>query len=157
MSPFEVAAIYQTFAANGFSSPLNSVISVQDNQGVLLRRYPLEVEQVAEVKSVSLVNYALKQVTKQGTAKRLNKLLTVETAGKTGTSDDLKDSWFAGFSRDHLAVVWLGNDNNTPTGLTGASGALKIWADIIKPLSFRDFQPELPSDVDFYYIERKSG
>lgn len=157
MSPFEVAAIYQTFAANGFSSPLNSVISVQDNHGILLQRYPLEVEQVADLNTISLVNFTLQQVTEKGTARRLKKLLTVDTAGKTGTSDDLKDSWFAGFSRDHVAVVWLGKDNNTPTGLTGASGALRIWADIIKPISFRDFKPELTSDLDFYYIDRKSG
>ena len=55
-------------------------------------------------------------------------------AGKTGTSSDTRDSWFAGFTGSYLAVVWVGYDDNRDTGLTGAAGALPVWADTMASL-----------------------
>ena len=56
-------------------------------------------------------------------------------AGKTGTSEDLRDSWFAGFTGDRLAVVWLGHDDNKPVGMTGAAGAMIVWGRIMQGLN----------------------
>ena len=62
-------------------------------------------------------------------------------AGKTGTSSDTRDSWFAGFTGSYLAVVWVGYDDNRVTGLTGAAGALPVWGDTIASLKSASFQP----------------
>lgn len=81
-----------------------------------------------------IINSALHQVSRQGTARSLRWRLpeSLKVVGKTGTTNDTRDSWFAGFSGEHLIVTWLGTDNNQSIGLTGSSGALPIWADIMK-------------------------
>ena len=157
MSPLEVASIYQSFASNGFSSPLNSVLAVQNNQDELLQRYPIEVKKVADSSSIALVNFALQQVTKHGTARRLSNELDITVAGKTGTSDDLKDSWFAGFTDDYVSVVWVGKDNNTPTGLTGSSGAMRVWSPLMKAIALTPYSPQMTSDIAFLTIDHETG
>ena len=57
-----------------------------------------------------------------------------QAAGKTGTSNDGRDSWFAGYTGDHLAVVWVGNDENKTTGLYGATGAMRVWSSLFSKL-----------------------
>ncbi|VAW70295.1 Multimodular transpeptidase-transglycosylase, partial [hydrothermal vent metagenome] len=134
LSPLEVANMYQTFAAGGFHVPLKVIREVLDKDGEPLKRYPLETNKTLDEKSVFLVNYVLNQVTRSGTAKSLATQVPQHLAGKTGTTDNLRDSWFAGFSNDQLAVVWVGRDDNTSSGLTGASGALRLWTDVMKKL-----------------------
>jgi penicillin-binding protein 1B len=133
LAPVEVAQVYQSLAAGGFRTPLKAIREVLDAAGRPLNRYPLAVEPAADAKSVYLVTWAMRQVVKQGTATWLKKRLPegLEVAGKTGTTNDLRDSWFAGFSGDKVAVVWVGRDDNEPTKLTGSSGALRIWGDIM--------------------------
>lgn len=147
LTPLEVAQVYQTLAAGGFRAPLRAIREVLDASGKPLNRYPLAVEPVADARAVYLTTWAMQEVVRQGTAtsllERLPKGLTV--AGKTGTTNELRDSWFAGFSADKVTVVWVGRDDNQPTRLTGAGGALRIWGDIMatvdnQPLS--DFAPE---------------
>ena len=157
MSPFDVASIYQSFASNGFSSPLNSVLAVKNNQDELLQRYPIEVTRAADASAVSLVNYSLRQVAIQGTARGLASDLNITVAGKTGTSDDLKDSWFAGFTDDYVSVVWVGKDNNTPTGLTGSSGAMKVWSSLMKAIAHRSYEPHMTPDIEYFTIDRETG
>ena len=99
----------------------------------------------------------LNEVTKTGTARSINKHMDVTLAGKTGTTDDLRDSWFAGYSEDRLAVVWLGRDDNKSTGLTGASGALKLWIDIMKSVSLDDLNLDLPETMEKLWIDRQTG
>jgi penicillin-binding protein 1B len=147
LTPVEVAQVYQSIAAGGFRTPLKAIREVLDAAGRPLNRYPLALEPAADAKSVYLVTWAMRQVVRQGTAtwlkKRLPEGLTV--AGKTGTTNGLRDSWFAGFSGDKVAVVWVGRDDNKPTRLTGSSGALRIWGDIMASV---DNQPlsEVPPD-----------
>jgi penicillin-binding protein 1B len=66
-------------------------------------------------------------------------------AGKTGTTNDMRDSWFAGFSGDKVVVAWVGRDDNKPMGLSGSTGALRVWGDIMASI---DAQPldDLPPD-----------
>lgn len=157
MSPMAVAEIYQTFAANGFHSPLRSVFAVLDKNQKPLERYSLEVDNQVRPEAVTLINAALIDVTKYGTAKQLSPGLEVQVAGKTGTSDDLKDSWFAGFSGDVVAVVWTGFDDNRSTFLTGSSGAMKIWQKLIKQVAYQSYYvPEMKS-VESFWIDGKNG
>lgn len=157
MSPFDVASIYQTFAANGFHSSLRSVLAVLDKDGQPLTRYVLDVERQIDPAAIALVNYALLNVTKTGTAQRLASELDIDVAGKTGTSDDLRDSWFAGFTGDKVAVAWVGYDDNTPSGLTGSSGAMYIWSRLISSISSKSFEQTLPPDIKMHWINRNTG
>ncbi len=157
LSPFDVASMYQTFAAKGFHIPLRAIREVLDVNGRPLSRYPLKLKQTLDEKPVHLVNTVLHKVTQQGTARSLKNRLSTKVAGKTGTTDDLRDSWFAGFSEDHLAVVWIGRDDNKTTGLTGASGALKIWTDLMTHIPLEDLQLDLPEGMENHWIDSKTG
>ncbi len=157
MSPMEVASIYQTLSTNGFHSPLRSVFAVLDKDRLPLERYSLDVDNQVKPEAVALINSALIDVTKHGTARHLSKNLDLQVAGKTGTSDDLRDSWFAGFSGDVVAVVWTGFDDNQPTSLTGSSGAMKIWQNLVKDVAYKPYKlAEMPG-LEKYWIDGKNG
>ena len=78
-------------------------------------------------------------------------------AGKTGTTNDTRDSWFAGFSGEHLIVAWLGTDDNESMGLTGSNGALPLWAEIMKKIRTRPFSFAYDDNLEYYYVEAKKG
>lgn len=157
MSPFEITSIYQTFAANGFHSPLRSVRAVLDNQGMPLKRYQLDVNRETDPAAIALINFVLGEVTHSGTAAGLSDALDIEVAGKTGTSDNLYDSWFAGFSGDKVGVVWLGFDDHRETGLTGASGAMRVWKRIFRGIAAVSVKPARPNEVNLVWIDRETG
>jgi penicillin-binding protein 1B len=94
-----------------------------------------------------------------GTGRPARSLLPPElvVAGKSGTSSDFRDSWFAGFSGGHLAVVWVGYDDNEPTGLTGSSGALPVWARIMAGLGTSSWNAPMPESLAEVHIEYPSG
>src|SRR5690606_25251706 len=131
LSPIEVTQLYQTLATSGFYMPLRSVREVLTADGVQLSRYPLNVRQTLDTKYVHIINRLLQMVVEFGTARQIHERLPqLRSAGKTGTSNDLRDSWFAGFTGQHLAVVWLGRDDNKVANLAGASGALPVWISL---------------------------
>ncbi len=134
MTPLQVSQIYQTIASGGFYLPLRSIQSVMTQDRQLLKRYGLEVEQRFSPPLIQLLTHALERVVSEGTASSYRLRSNSIFAGKTGTSDLLKDSWFAGFSDTFLTVVWLGKDDNSSTSLTGSSGALKVWGNIMDNL-----------------------
>ncbi|AUB80940.1 penicillin-binding protein 1B [Candidatus Thiodictyon syntrophicum] len=133
LSPLEVAQIYQTIGAGGYRAPLRAIREVMDVNGRPLNRYPLAVEAVVDPRAAYLTGWAMQQVVRQGTAKWLGNRLPsgLTMAGKTGTTDDGRDSWFAGFSGDKVAVVWMGRDDYKPTGFAGGTGALRVWAEFM--------------------------
>jgi penicillin-binding protein 1B len=153
LSPLEVAQMYQTIAGEGFYTPLNAIDAVITPQGEAISRYPLKVEQRFDKNIIYLLRYAMETVTTSGTGKALKWLLPdFSVAGKTGTSSNLRDSWFAGFSGDMLSVVWMGNDNGTPTTLTGSSGALRVWANLMVDSSRLPIQNIPPPDIEFLWV-----
>jgi len=152
MSPLEVLTLYQGLANHGLSIKPRALIAVQDQYGNLLNRYTRKSEQVVDEEAAFIVRYLLSQVTKRGTAKSLSwKLANLDLAGKTGTTNDLRDSWYAGFDNNKLAVVWLGRDDNQPMGLTGASGALQVWADLFKKINVESLDLFPPTGILFGY------
>jgi len=158
MLPIEVAQMYQTLAADGFYTPLLAISAVQEPGGKLLKRYPLAVEKRFAPTSIYILRHALQAVTHEGSAKALQWLLpNFAVAGKTGTTNGLRDSWFAGFSGDLQAVVWLGRDDNASTGLTGSSGALRVWADIFAQRSRLPLQNLPPADITISWVDRDTG
>lgn len=156
--PLDVAEIYGVLAAGGFRAPLRSVKAVLDARGEPLSRYPLQIEAVADPAAVIQLQYAMRAVFERGTGRgALARLGGRRFAGKTGTSGDFRDSWFAGFGGDTLAVVWVGRDDNAPTGLTGASGALPIWVEIMAGIGAGDFLPGMADGLVEVEIEYGSG
>jgi penicillin-binding protein 1B len=159
LSPLEIAQLYQVLASGGFRAPLRAVREVLDVDGRRLNRYPLQIQQVADPGPVYLVDWALRQVVAQGSARGLSRILPPDlpVAGKTGTTNDYRDSWFAGFSGDKVAVVWVGRDDNKPTGLTGAAGAMRVWGDIIARSDSTPLDLHPPGDVAMLWVDAADG
>lgn len=158
-SPMDMAAMYQSIAAGGFRMPLRSIRDIVDVHGEPLKRYPLEYDRTTSQQSVHLLHYALRAVVREGTGKGVYRYLPegFDVAGKTGTSNDGRDSWFAGFSGDLLAVSWIGRDDNGGTGLTGGSGALKIWGHFMARASKRSLAYRMPDGIQTFWIDDESG
>lgn len=153
MSPLEVTQFYQTIASGGFYLPLRSIRAVMDSDDSLLTGYGLEVEQHFSPELMFLLTHGLQRVMEEGTGSRYKPTASRSYAGKTGTSDNLRDSWFAGFSGDRLSVVWLGRDDNKPTKLTGASGALIVWGRIMQGLRTAPLEQSEPAGIDWGRID----
>ncbi|PKH56458.1 penicillin-binding protein 1B [Shewanella sp. Choline-02u-19] len=157
-SPLMVAQVFQTIADNGRYRHLNSVTTVLDaNNQPLVASRP-NATQAIPAASNYLVKYAMTQVVEAGTAKRLGNAFPRTTlAGKTGTSNDSRDSWFAGFDERNVAAIWVGRDDNGKTNLYGSSGAMAVYQAFLKnrpPLSLR----MAPVDgVVQGYFERDTG
>jgi penicillin-binding protein 1B len=154
MTPIEVTAVYTALANGGFRARLRSVLAVLDEHGKALKSFRVQVDAAAPPAAAYQIERMLMLVPTHGTAReaaaRLPKGLVV--AGKTGTSSDTRDSWFAGFTGSYLSVVWVGYDDNKVTGLTGAQGALPVWADTMAALKPVSYQPVAPEQVEDRWI-----
>jgi penicillin-binding protein 1B len=159
LPPIQVAQMYQTIAAGGFRVPLRAIREVLTVEGRPLKRYAIDVQQVASSQSIHLLTRAMQLAVEEGTAKSLKTFLpeSLHIAGKTGTTDGLRDSWFAGFSGDYVAVVWVGNDQNQPTGLTGATGALPVWAKMMAQLHPAPVPQTEPPGIHYFATHRSVG
>ncbi|WP_261843726.1 penicillin-binding protein 1B [Aliamphritea ceti] len=159
MSPIEVAQIYQTIAGNGFQLPLRAIRMVADAENQELSRYSLVVQQTVNAGPMYQLQFALQQVAHIGTARSAYASLpqSLNLAGKTGTTNDQRDSWFAGFTGDRLAVVWLGADDNSTLPLTGSSGALKTWVELMKRERPQPLVLDQPSAVEYLWVDELTG
>ena len=137
-SPYAMAQLYQFLASDGEVQPLHAVRGVIDRDGKVVNRYDKAPAPAQEGDAIAarLVTVALQYAVVGGTGRQLvaDGLGRLSPAGKTGTSNDSRDSWFAGWTGDHLAVIWVGNDQNAPTGLYGATGAMRVWSGIFSRL-----------------------
>lgn len=149
MSVMDVAQLYLSLASGGFKTPIKGVRSVLSNANEPLARYPLAIEQVVEPQFNNLINYGLQEVIRTGTGRGvLNGFRTdYGLAGKTGTTDNYRDSWFAGYSGNYLTIVWVGRDDNKSTGLTGASGAAKVWSKLMQQIPLQRLELAYHEDV----------
>jgi penicillin-binding protein 1B len=158
MSAFEVAQMFQVIANDGYFAPLTTIRTVTDQANHTLTRIPLESLKLFDRSRMIQVQRAMIGVSEQGTARYLAERFGERTlAGKTGTTNDLRDSWFAGFSDRLLGVVWLGRDDNTPIHLTGSSGALRVWADIMELQGFDAFKLNSDDSLAWHYIDALEG
>ncbi|MCP4353768.1 MAG: penicillin-binding protein 1B [Desulfobacterales bacterium] len=159
MSTLEVAQMYQPLTSGGFFSPIRAIRRVyKPSRKEPLQRYEVTVQEHFDPGPVYLLNKILQEVVVQGTAKSLKgKLRELAVAGKTGTTNDLRDSWFAGFTGNRLAVVWLGRDDNKATGLTGSTGALQIWGKIMENIRNDPLELPHPESVEWAVIDPETG
>lgn len=159
MSPMEMLSIYGNFATGGFKYPTRAIRSVVDANGHVLERFGLNVQQTIDPSAAYILNYGLQQVMRSGTGKAAYNTLSpdLNLAGKSGTTNDTRDSWFAGYSGNYLAVVWLGLDDNKITGLTGSSGALPVWTNVMKQLRQQPVNLRQTDDVQWQWIDSATG
>lgn len=155
LTPLEVTQLYQPLAASGYSVPLRSVTAVLTAQGKLLNRYPLRMMPLENRDAVALINFALAQVVERGTARLLHSLLGSETviAGKTGTTNERRDSWFVGYTRDRVAAVWVGRDDNRPAKVTGSNAALRVWAEFFRHVPLLAVDLGMPDGAGYLWVD----
>lgn len=140
LSPFEMTQMYQTIASEGFLMPLRTIDAVTTAEGDMLSSYAIRGQQVYDPVTMEWLTSGLKAVVSEGTARRLNDL-PQPLAGKTGTSDEQRDAWYAGFDNRHLGVIWVGMDDNGPMPFTGSSGALPIWQESFRRMGTEPLTP----------------
>ena len=159
LAPIEVNAMYQSLATGGLQQPLRAIRGVTDRHGRLLGRYPERSTRVANRGAVFLITHALRGVLAEGTARRARNILGrgQVLAGKTGTTDGLRDSWFAGYGADRVAVVWVGRDDNRPVNLTGSAGALEVWARLMRSIDAASVPDSTPRGVEWHWVNRHQG
>ncbi|TWI50892.1 penicillin-binding protein 1B [Pseudomonas duriflava] len=159
LTPMEVATMYQTLANGGFNTPLRSIRSVLAADGEPLKRYPFQIQQRFDPGAIYLVQYAMQRVMREGTGRSVYTQLSpaLNLAGKTGTTNDSRDSWFAGFSQDLLAVVWMGRDDNGKTPLTGATGALQVWTGFMKRAKPQSLDLPTPDNIVQAWVNPATG
>ncbi len=159
MSPFDAIQSYQVIAADGFYSPLRSIRDIKDLKGDIDLSYPYKIEQRIRPEPVHLLKFAMKQTFISGTARGYPKknIESWQAGGKTGTSDEQRDSWFVGFAGDLLVLVWLGFDDNRPTPLTGRSGALEVWKNFINDIQPSPVEINSFPRIKYLWTDKKDG
>jgi penicillin-binding protein 1B len=159
LSPIDVAQVYNTIANGGFRAPLRAVRAVVAEDGESLKAPQLEVSEAVSPEAVYALDRMMIEVMERGTGRSAKNQLPagLVVAGKTGTSNDYRDSWFSGFSGRHLIVSWVGHDDNSPTGLTGTTGGLAVWTRLMSSIPTSSFEPLQPESVDLRWIDYFSG
>lgn len=159
MTPMEVARMYQTIASGGFQMPIRSIRNVLNAEGKPLKRYPFDTVQQFDTGAVYLLQYAMQKVMQEGTGKSAYNQISrnINLAGKTGTTNGLRDSWFTGFGQDILATVWLGHDDNSKTSLTGATGPLKVWTNFMKQANPVSLGNKAPASITYGWVDSTTG
>jgi penicillin-binding protein 1B len=160
VTPLEIAAAYGTLAHGGLRTEPVIIQAVRDAKGDALSRHePKAPRRAISPQAAYLVTVALQGAFDRGTAASARALgFTGTAAGKTGTTDDYRDAWFAGYTPDLLALVWVGFDDGSSTGLTGAQAALPIWVDFIRQVGAETSDPFLePSGIVWEKVDPLSG
>lgn len=136
LKQFEVLQIYQALAKMGELVPVHMISRVTDLNEQSVYEFEISKDQVAAPEKVAVLVGMMKSVLEHGTGQVVRKMgFDLPAAAKTGTTSETRDAWFAGFTPFHVAVTWIGYDDNTPHGLTGASGAAPIWASYMKQVA----------------------
>jgi membrane carboxypeptidase/penicillin-binding protein len=134
-TPLELAGAYNVLANMGLKVEPVTVMSVLDEKQARIEHHSSKPVRVARPESAFLVVHMMRSVLLNGTAAgawQMGLPRGIDVAGKTGTTNDMRDAWFAGFTPELLCVVWIGFDDNSPVYLSGARAALPIWVDFMK-------------------------
>jgi penicillin-binding protein 1B len=159
-TPYEIAEAYTIFPNYGVMRPLRHILSITSGGASVNRRTPEVVRQIARRDTSYLVTNMMRSVLNEGTAAGARAAgFTVDAAGKTGTTNDLRDAWFVGFTPELLTVVWVGFDDNQPVGLSGAQAALPIWTEfMIRALAGHASDAfDVPDGISFVDIDADTG
>jgi penicillin-binding protein 1B len=159
-TPFEIATAYTIFPNLGSLRPLKHILSITSGGANVTKKAPDGVRQITRRDTTYLVTNMMRSVLNEGTAAGARSAgFTLDAAGKTGTTNDLRDAWFVGFTPELLTVVWVGFDDNQPVGLSGAQAALPIWTEFMtRALAGRASDEfEVPEGISFVDIDKDNG
>ncbi|OOF66500.1 penicillin-binding protein 1B [Rodentibacter caecimuris] len=155
ISPYDVTKLYQTIANQGGRIELSSIDSITDRQGNMVYKHNKTAEQVVPKQAAFQTLYAMQQTVERGTARALQtNFADLTLAGKTGTTNDARDTWFVGIDGQNVSTVWLGRDDNGETKLTGASGALRIYQDYLGRINIAKLRLNSPSEIKWIGINQ---
>jgi penicillin-binding protein 1B len=159
VTPLELAGAYAAFANGGWRVRPHALAGAFDATGEPVGGLTSERVRVLDPGLAYLMTHLMEGVMQRGTGKSAARLgFTGHAAGKTGTSDDLRDAWFVGYTNRLLALVWVGYDDNRPVGLPGASAALPIWVDLMKRLGVEgDDEFLAPRGIETVAIDPTTG
>jgi penicillin-binding protein 1B len=133
VTPMQIAQAYSIMADYGLAVQSYAVTAVVDQSGKVIEGHELQARQVLSPQLAYMIDFMLEQVINHGTGEGARKRGFIRpAAGKTGTTNDSKDAWFAGFTPNLLAVIWTGFDQKEELGLTGAEASLPAWTDYMK-------------------------
>jgi len=158
-SPLEIATAFTIFTNGGRVRPLRAMTRIVE-EGKTRQVAAGSTREIARPDTTFLVTNMMRAVMNEGTgAGARSQGFRLNAAGKSGTTNDLKDAWFVGFTPDLLAVVWVGYDDNQPVGLGGSQAALPIWTAFMKrSLAARADQSfRVPDGIVFADIDPLSG
>lgn len=158
MTPLDVAQIYSTIANGGYRTPIRVIREVTTAEGNPLVQSLSQPIQAVYPEYNYLIMRGMQEVVNSGTAGSMKaKIKTAGMAGKTGTTNDNIDSWFAGFSGDRTTITWIVRDDNKGTGLTGSSGGLKLWIDLMAKLTLEPVNTNVPPGIVFANVDMSTG
>tara|TARA_R110000737_G_scaffold35236_3_gene54181 strand:- start:5380 stop:7743 length:2364 start_codon:yes stop_codon:yes gene_type:complete len=158
MSPMEINQLYIAIANQGVAEKSHAIERIVSARGETLWQFQALEQQVISSQAAYLLDFALHKVTTSGTASSLTwRLQDKNLAGKTGTTNDQRDSWFVGYDNDLLVTTWLGRDDNQPTKLTGSSGALVLFAEFMHKTGAVSRHANVPESVELVRFDNKSG
>ncbi|MDN7818430.1 penicillin-binding protein 1A [Burkholderia vietnamiensis] len=171
VTPLQMAGAYSVFANGGFRVNPYLIAEVTDPSGAIVARaQPLIAEQNApraiDARNAYVMNSLLQSVAQRGTGSRTNVLKRTDLAGKTGTTNDSHDAWFAGYQHTLAAIAWIGYDNPRSLGdrETGGGLSLPVWIDYMGAAlkDVPEFKPTMPDDVqslggELYFTEFTPG
>ena len=153
ISPYDVTKLYQTIANQGGRIELTTVDTVADRQGNIIYQHDKTAKQVVPQEAAFQTLFAMQQTVERGTARSLqNDYADLRLAGKTGTTNDARDTWFVGIDGKNISTVWLGRDDNGETKLTGASGALQIYKDYLSHTYIEKLKLNKPANMKWVGI-----
>ncbi len=134
-SPIEIARAYCTFAADGILPFPLALKNVTSSNGNVLNRRQIRINRVMSPAKAFIISSMLRTAVEEGTGRSLGNLgIQFPVAGKTGTSSNYRDAWFAGYTPDILALVWVGFDKGDSIHASGAIAALPVWAELLKSI-----------------------
>ncbi len=158
ITPLEMATAYSSIANLGKKAVPLSIRDVVNLDGNIIVKKRIEIEQAVSPQASYLITDILKGAIERGTAKKLREYgFKGIAAGKTGTTNDFRDSWFVGYTPQLLTLVWIGYDSNKPTGLSGSSGAMHVWANYMERIGDHYGLGYFPVPTGLVYVDMDSG
>ncbi|MCW9699444.1 penicillin-binding protein 1B [Avibacterium sp. 20-129] len=158
ISPYEVTKLFQTIANQGATIPLATVDSITNQKGELIYQRNTQPNQVVPAQAAYETLFAMQQTVERGTARSLqNQFAHLRLAGKTGTTNSARDTWFVGIDGENVATVWLGRDDNGETRLTGATGALQVYKNYLQRTQAKTLHPSTPAGIKWVGINSYGG
>lgn len=154
ISPYDVTKLYQVIANKGAKVPLTTIRNIVERDGHQFYQRTINPEQVVAEEAVIETLFAMQQVVDRGTARSLQpQFASLHLAGKTGTTNDGRDTWFVGIDGNNVTTVWAGLDNNRKTKLTGASGALQIYKALLGNIDVTPLKLPLTSTLKWVRVD----